>query len=159
MYPVGLHANLKVLLFSIATPGLSVSILVGACSNARLALLRRAFYQKKYIYVKVGKNGMFSHVKTACFRTKSKKQIIVAVRQCPAESEELEESKFVPLTYDSIAFLALPLQRGFDKITLLCFEQSLNQIETIIVFPLRFSVFDPITSSLGYLRKVESSMA
>ena len=102
---------------------------------------------------------MFSHVKTACFRTKSKKQIIVAVRQCPAESEELEESKFVPLTYDSIAFLALPLQRGFDKMTLLCFEQSLNQIETIIVFPLLFSVFDPITSSLGYLRKVESSMA
>ena len=61
---------------------------------------------------------MFSHVKTACFRTKSKKQIRVEVRQCPAESEELEESKFVPLTYDSIAFLALPLQRGFDKITL-----------------------------------------
>ena len=133
---------------------------MGACSNAHLALLRRAFYQKNiYIYVKVGKNGMFSHVKTACFRTKSKKQIIVAVRQCPAESEELEESKFVPLTYDSIAFLAIPLKRGFDKITLLCFEQSLNQIETIIVFPLLFSVFDPITSSLGYLRKVESSMA
>ena len=76
-----------------------------------------------------------------------------------SESEELEESKFVPLTYDSIAFLALPLQRGFDKITLLCFEQSLNQIETIIVFPLLFLVFDPITLCLRYLRKVESSMA
>ena len=65
-----------------------------------------------------------------------------------SESEELEESKFFQLTYDSIAFLALPLQRGFDKITLLCFGQSLHQIEIIIVFPLLFSVFDPITSSL-----------
>ena len=81
---------------------------------------------------------MFWHVKTTCFRTKSKKtnyccslSMSILNSDEESESEELEESKFVPLMSDSIALLALPLQRGFDKITLLCFEQSLHQIETI----------------------------
>ena len=34
---------------AVKATGLSVSILVGACSNARLALLSRAFYQKIYL--------------------------------------------------------------------------------------------------------------
>ena len=58
------HATNESIVYQIGLTGLSVSILVGACTNACLALIRQAFYQKIYIYVKVGKNGMFSHVNT-----------------------------------------------------------------------------------------------